>query len=186
MDVQEFSMRNRKLLMQRIQELGVTEHEEIFKLLSERNIEYTRNNNGIFINLSTIPSNVMHELSNFVTYFVDNNQILNKYDKMLCEINSNDASTLLPHPPSFPFPFPSTSTANSDEILKTDAADVAAILDSPCVPNKVVPVLIDKKIEHLRFTQAKKKYAKKRVPEKRGSDAMATASNLVHEKIRAN
>ena len=44
----------KKKLVKDIEKLSRIELEEIFNLLKSRNIEYTSNNNGIFINLKNL------------------------------------------------------------------------------------------------------------------------------------
>ena len=66
------TVRDRKLLMQRIQELGATEHEEIFKMFQARDVEYTRNSNGIFVNLTAVPDDLVRQMRRFVDFCMEN------------------------------------------------------------------------------------------------------------------
>ena len=86
-----FTIRERKLLMQRIQDLGATEHEEIFKMLSARDVDHTRNSNGIFVNLSAVSDDLLGEISRFVAFCMENKSSLDEYDKRLneCKFNQN-------------------------------------------------------------------------------------------------
>ena len=56
----------------KIDNLSEDEMTEIFKIIKNNNEKYSTNKNGIFINLSTLKKNTIHEISNFL-YFCDNN-----------------------------------------------------------------------------------------------------------------
>ena len=226
---QPFTMRDRKLLMQRIQELGPTEHAEIFKMLSDQGVEYTQNSNGIFVNLSGVPSALLGELSTFVSFCIDNNHSLNEYDKRLseCKINSAavadggaaGASTSCPADaggasgaasgaergglvvegaalPPQPAPGGGDAPEVSQQPQDLQQPGVLPAGQEPQAgqpteeprpaPSAPIPIasaqFIDKKVEQMRFAQAKKKYAKRRVPDKRADSGVdSTTNNLLPE-----
>ena len=66
----------KKKLVKDIEKLSRIELEEIFNLLKSRNIEYTSNNNGIFINLKNFDKNLVKELQNYVLFLQNNNKKL--------------------------------------------------------------------------------------------------------------
>lgn len=66
----------KKELVKNIEKLSTIELEEIFNLLKSRNIEYTSNNNGIFINLKNFDKNLIKELQNYVLFLQNNNKKL--------------------------------------------------------------------------------------------------------------
>lgn len=66
----------KKELVKDIEKLSRIELEEIFNLLKSRNIEYTSNNNGIFINLKNFDKNLVKELQNYVLFLQNNNKKL--------------------------------------------------------------------------------------------------------------
>jgi hypothetical protein len=80
-----FDVRDRKLLSHRISELGETEHQGIFNILSRNDISHTRNRNGVFVNLSTIPDDVLAQISAFVMFCMDNKVDLDEYEKRMNE-----------------------------------------------------------------------------------------------------
>ena len=75
----------RKMLFEKINTMTKTEHEEIFKIIKEKNkdIPYSKNKNGIFFNLSSIDDNTIHDINNFVNYCISNKQELDDYDKKI-------------------------------------------------------------------------------------------------------
>lgn len=96
---ERYTARQRKQLIQRTQELGPTEHEEIFKILSTSGIGHTRNKNGVFINLSSVPDEVLCLVHKFVDFCIGNKHDLDEYDKRLneCKLNQNYQAFLRVH-----------------------------------------------------------------------------------------
>lgn len=80
-----FTLRERRLLVQQVQELGPTEHEEIYNLLNGAGLDHMRNRNGVFFNLTNVPDELMHRLQTFVTFCITNKTRLDEYDKLLNE-----------------------------------------------------------------------------------------------------
>lgn len=77
--------RIRKLILDKVRLLGPTEHQEIFSLLQAHGIAYSSNSNGVFINLSTVPDDVLATVKAFVDYCAVNKTGLDEYEKRLQE-----------------------------------------------------------------------------------------------------
>lgn len=75
----------RKLILDKVRQLGPTEHQEIFSLLQEHGIAFSSNSNGVFINLSTVPDDVLMIIKAFVEYCAINKAGLDEYEKKLQE-----------------------------------------------------------------------------------------------------
>lgn len=86
----QFTYFNKKYLFDKINSLSSTEHDEIFRIINEHNINVSRNKNGVFFNLSSLNDNVLQEIDKFVTYCVNNKQQLDEYDKRLNECKMNN------------------------------------------------------------------------------------------------
>jgi hypothetical protein len=81
-----FTPRERKLLSQRVQDLGPTEHQQIFEMLQAHGVKYMENNNGCFVNISTaVPDELLREVERFVAFCIANKSSLDEYDKNLNE-----------------------------------------------------------------------------------------------------
>lgn len=82
---------SRKSLMEKITALGSTEHTEIFRILKKYNVPHTQNNNGIFVNITSVPEEILKEVHDFVSYCSLNNKELEDYDKKLnqCKLYQN-------------------------------------------------------------------------------------------------
>ena len=66
----------KKKLVKDIEKLSKIELDEIFNLLKNKNIEYTSNNNDIFINLKNFDKNLITELQNYVLFLQTNKKKL--------------------------------------------------------------------------------------------------------------
>jgi hypothetical protein len=88
--VSHYTYYNKKHLFDKINSLSSTEHDEIFRIINEHNINVSKNKNGVFFNLSSITENVLQEIDKFVTYCVNNKQQLDEYDKRLNECKMNN------------------------------------------------------------------------------------------------
>ena len=161
-------LRERKLLMQKVQELGTTEHEEIFKLLKMKDFEHSINKNGVFVNLTHMSDEVFHMLNNFVNFCIDNKSTLDEYDKAII-----DRKLLQQQHQPVPA---SSSSLSSVPQLPTVAAAAAAAADHPQKPpaysmmsmamamNMQSSSTAMKAIrsDNTKFNQSKKRFGKKR------------------------
>ena len=110
--------RDRKLLMRRVQELGATEHAEIYRILCDSGVEHMQNSNGVFVNLSRVNDEVVHRIRAFVDFCHDNKRHLDAYDKRMCECKQSQeyqrmllaAADAPPPPPPLP-PAPAPAPA---------------------------------------------------------------------------
>ena len=182
------SVRQRQLLKQRVDELGQTEHLEIFRLLERHGVPYTRNSNGVFINLTIVPENVIIELQRFVDFCMSNKASLDEYDKRLtaCKMSHNftdilgpppadvDAVTSHGDPPKDAAATSSTAgeaSPNSAPCSHTAGvqADAAAVgtadpAESPASNTvEAPPPMAYKKMVNTKFYLAKKKFARRKV-----------------------
>ena len=100
-----YSNKYRKILFEKINNLSTTEHEEIYKMISNYNVEFTQNKNGIFFNISNVDDRLIEEINKFVFYCMGNKTILDEYDKKLneCKINNN-FETIIPAQPALNLP----------------------------------------------------------------------------------
>ena len=87
----EYNNRVRKQILSKILILTKTEHQEIFKILRNVNIPFTQNCNGVFFNFSLVPHNIVQTIDEFVDFCLENKKELDEYDKRIneCKINKN-------------------------------------------------------------------------------------------------
>ena len=61
-----------KDLRKRILKLHENEYIEILKIIINNNCKYSENNNGVFINMSRLPRNVITEIENILLFCEEN------------------------------------------------------------------------------------------------------------------
>lgn len=85
------------ILLQRVACLGQTEHQEILNILScTGNISSTRNSNGVFIDLGTVPDSLLEEVRTFVDYCHHNKKHIDDYNNRLVECRISQDFDRLP------------------------------------------------------------------------------------------
>ena len=68
----------KKYILTKLNELNIDQYMEIFKIIHENNVEYTLNNNGVFIDLSGLKKRIINKIYNYINYCIKNKMILNK------------------------------------------------------------------------------------------------------------
>ena len=81
-----------KRLVKAVESLSKTEIEELFKIIHKKTSNYTRNNNGIFINLAWVPDDIIVELENYVQFCTTSHIELKKYES-ICDVLNNSIKT---------------------------------------------------------------------------------------------
>ena len=83
----------RKYIIDKSKILKKYEHIEIFKIIKKDNINFTENNNGIFINLNKIPNDLLMKIHTFIVYCINNKDLFkienNKRDNIKKIIKDN-------------------------------------------------------------------------------------------------
>ena len=81
----DITTKEKKDLIKKINNLSELEMKEVFNLIKNKNIDYTSNSNGIFINLKNFDKDFMDEINNYIIYCSDNKEVLD--NKILYENN---------------------------------------------------------------------------------------------------
>lgn len=74
-----------KRLVAAIHNLEHPEITELFKLLHANKCEYTRNNNGVFINLSWLSDDMINKIETYVAFCTKSKSEVKKYES-LCDV----------------------------------------------------------------------------------------------------
>jgi hypothetical protein len=179
--------RLRKLLCERTQLLGRTEHEEIFKILRRHGIPYSYNSVVVLIDLSSVDDAIIDEIRAAVDYCFENKQELDEYDKRLhaCKLSNNFDSLVGGPPAGGHEASPQTPDSQQTLVLNVstaapDAADAAAVVAAavPVVSSRERQIALERQLAASvvpprgkavtnRFQLAKKKYARRRVCDRR-------------------
>jgi hypothetical protein len=172
--------------MQRTSALGPTEHQEMFRMLQRHGVQFTKNSNGVFVNLSHVDDAVIAELQAFVDFCLDNKTSLDEYDKRInaCKLSHNYDSLVAPSSSSSEptsadaataSELPASSNSVDDgmalrhEAVPPEPAEVVAVVPARGVvpePSMFAPPTdpnASKRAANTKFNLAKKKYARRRV-----------------------
>lgn len=71
-----------KKIQNNIHKLCLNEIDEIFKILHKHNSDYSKNNNGIFINLNWLDKNILEEIDNYINFCLLSQNEITKYEVM--------------------------------------------------------------------------------------------------------
>jgi hypothetical protein len=164
----KYNNRFRRQLVQQVKCLSETEHEEVYKIMFMNNVEYTRNKNGLFFNLSLVDDDVIKQIHDFVVFSLENKKHLDEYDKRMneCKINNNYSDIL-----------PAKSSGEDNSIASDDVVKLQewSKLVDPYKDKltKVFDELHDNIVKaskrkcSTKFNLAKKKYAKRTTADKK-------------------
>lgn len=67
--------------------LSTAEVEELFKILHSNNTYYSRNNNGVFINLAWLSDDVLLKIKQYIEFCGESRKEINKYETMRKNFN---------------------------------------------------------------------------------------------------
>ena len=72
-----------------IESMSKTQQIEIFKIIKANSLDYNENQNGIFINLTGLKSNIIKELEKYISFINKQNAILSKQEEIKEEYLNN-------------------------------------------------------------------------------------------------
>jgi hypothetical protein len=78
-----------KNIQNNISNLSQNELYEIFKILHNNNSNYTKNNNGIFINLNWLDYNILEQINNYIIFCIKSHKEIKKHEIMKNIYNDN-------------------------------------------------------------------------------------------------
>ena len=76
--------KDKKELVKRISVLLPIQQNEIFNIFEKYNFNYSKNNNGVFINITDINDNLLNEINNYIN-FIEHNQLRLETIENTCE-----------------------------------------------------------------------------------------------------
>jgi len=72
-----------------IKKLSDNEIMEIFKIISLSNSNYTKNNNGIFLNLNWVDDETLQKIHNYICFCIKSQNEISKYEMMKTLLNDS-------------------------------------------------------------------------------------------------
>ena len=135
-----------KSLVSAVEKLSSTEVDEMFKLIHKRNTTYTRNNNGVFLNLSWLDEATLTYLEDYVKFCSRSHIELLKFESICDVLNSKNKLKI---------------SSNTSDISTIDTNE--GVLASACVEESVeedIEENVTKISASARYALFKKRYAK--------------------------
>lgn len=149
----------RKRLMEKVNELGSTEHMEIYKIIVDHQVPTTENKNGVFFNLTTLPKETYEKIEEFVQYCFDNKKELDMYDQKLHECKYYNKLYGSPVLPNYGVNEPRSKSDNLKDVIedmeRKDTIKDFVVKMSACCDRTAAKRSMSK------FTLAKKRFMKK-------------------------
>jgi hypothetical protein len=154
----------RKRLMEKVNDLGPTEHMEIYKIIEEQNVPTTENNNGVFFNLTTLSKDTYERIEEFVQYCFDNKKELDRYDQKLHECKYYNKLYTTPMLPNYGVNEPRSKADNLRDVIELMDDKKEALKDFVSKLNSSSDKPATKRVMS-KFMLAKKRFMKKTVNE---------------------
>ena len=73
--------------------LTPNELSELFKLIKNCNVNYTQNNNGVFLNLNWLSKDNLIKINNYIYFFIKSQNEISKYEMMKNLLNNTIETT---------------------------------------------------------------------------------------------
>ena len=78
-----------KKIQSNIANLSSNEIDELFKILYKNNSNYTKNNNGIFVNLNWLDEKLLIEINDYISFCIKSQKEINNYEIMRNILNES-------------------------------------------------------------------------------------------------
>lgn len=78
-----------KNIKSQLEQLSENEIEELFKIIYKNNNNYSKNNNGIFINLSWLDYDTIVKINNYINFCIKSHNEINKYEVICNMLNDS-------------------------------------------------------------------------------------------------
>jgi len=86
-----------KAIQANVSKLTESENLELFKIILDTKANYTKNNNGIFLNLNWIEEELLSKINNYILFCIKSQNEISKYELMKTllndSINTKDSAT---------------------------------------------------------------------------------------------
>lgn len=122
----KFGVNERRALVDDIYGLSKDEHIEIFKILRESTNKYTKNDNGIFINITVLSDSVLERIYRFVSFCKDNKKNLEMNEEII-ETEKNRILSSSNKEESEELEVKNIDDSNSGENNKSSQSDVSFV-----------------------------------------------------------
>ena len=141
-----------KAIQQNVSKLTESENLELFKIILDTKANYTKNNNGIFLNLNWIEEELLVKINNYIIFCIKSQNEISKYELMKTMLNDSINTK--------------DSALDEDSVITADASNMdvstsyitaSANIDAS-IPASIVPK--QKFSSSMKFYLLKKKFMK--------------------------
>jgi len=78
-----------KTIQANVYKLTDNENLELFKIILDTNANYTKNNNGVFLNLNWIDEDLLNKMNNYIIFCIKSQNEISKYELMKTLLNDS-------------------------------------------------------------------------------------------------
>ena len=78
-----------KTIQSNVSKLTDNENLELFKIILDANANYTKNNNGVFLNLNWIDEDLLNKINNYIIFCIKSQNEISKYELMKTLLNDS-------------------------------------------------------------------------------------------------
>jgi len=78
-----------KTIQANVSKLTDSENLELFKIILDTDANYTKNNNGIFLNLNWINEDLLHKINSYISFCIKSQNEISKYELMKTLLNDS-------------------------------------------------------------------------------------------------
>ena len=78
-----------KLIQNNISRLTWNELIELFNIIKKYNINYTKNNNGVFLNLNWLSKDSLVKINNYISFCIKSQNEISKYETIKEKLNDS-------------------------------------------------------------------------------------------------
>lgn len=78
-----------KTIQTNVSKLTDNENLELFKIILDANANYTKNNNGVFLNLNWIEEDLLIKINNYIIFCIESQNEISKYELMKTLLNDS-------------------------------------------------------------------------------------------------
>jgi hypothetical protein len=144
-----------KAIQQNVSKLTESENLELFKIILDTNANYTKNNNGIFLNLNWIEEELLVKINNYIIFCIKSQNEISKYELMKTMLNDsiNTKDSALDEESSI-----AIAGANNIDVSYITTADTSNINIDASIPVSIAPK--QKFSSSMKFYLLKKKFMK--------------------------
>ena len=163
-----------KAIQMNVSKLTESENLELFKIILDTKANYTRNNNGIFLNLNWIEEELLVKINNYILFCMKSQNEISKYELMKTLLNDSINTRELATDDDMTDANAASDDANAtnvagveadatDKAVATPTSDVvgdtgANVANTESIPVSVVPK--QKFSSSMKFYLLKKKFMK--------------------------